>query len=101
MFLFTALFLTADLTFLLVRIVIFLRFGALSRMLLYRTLSNEHSLTQRELDAVYRLENVQYGWEFPTQLLVVVIVFTYAIICPVILPVGMLYFCGALLVYKK
>ena len=31
-------------------------------------------------DAVYRLENVQYGWEFPTQLLVVVIVFTYAVI---------------------
>ena len=27
--------------------------------------------------------------------------FTYAIICPVILPVGLLYFIGALVVYKK
>jgi Calcium-dependent channel, 7TM region, putative phosphate len=58
-------------------------------------------LTQREVDAVYRLENVQYGWEFPTQLLVVVIVFTYAIMCPIILLVGMIYFTGALTVYKK
>ena len=81
--------------------MIFLRFGALSRMLLLKTLSDERKLTQRELDAVYRLENVQYGWEFPTQLLVVVIVFTYAIICPVILPFGFLYFLGALMVYKK
>lgn len=81
--------------------MIFLRFGALSRMLLLKTLSNEKRLTQRELDAVYRLENVQYGWEFPTQLLVVVIVFTYAVICPLILPVGCCYFTGALIVYKK
>ena len=42
-----------------------------------------------------------YGWEFCTQLLVVVIVFTYAIICPIILPVGLLYFFGASVVYKK
>jgi Calcium-dependent channel, 7TM region, putative phosphate len=48
-----------------------------------------------------RQENVQYGWEFPSQLLVIVIVFTYAVICPVILPVGMLYFMGSLIVYKK
>jgi len=81
--------------------MIFLRFGALSRMLFLRTLTDENKLTQRELDAVYRLENVQYGWEFPTQLLVAVIVFTYAVICPVILPFGLLYFMGALTVYKK
>jgi len=81
--------------------MVFLRFGALSRMLLLRTLTDEKKLTQRELDAVYRLENVQYGWEFPTQLLVAVIVFTYAVICPVILPFGLLYFLGALTVYKK
>jgi Calcium-dependent channel, 7TM region, putative phosphate len=81
--------------------MIFLRFGALMRMLFLKLLSNERKLTQREVDSVYRLENVQYGWEFPTQLLVVVIVFTYAIMCPVILPVGMIYFMGALIVYKK
>jgi len=81
--------------------MVFLRFGALSRMLLLRLMSSEAKLTQRELDSVYRLENVQYGWEFPTQLLVVVIVFTYAVICPVILPVGFVYFLGALIVYKK
>lgn len=81
--------------------MIFLRFGALSRMIFLKSFTNEKRLTQRELDAVYRLENVQYGWEFPTQLLVVLIVFTYAIICPVILPVGLIYFVGALIVYKK
>ena len=52
-------------------------------------------------DLCHRQENVQYGWEFPSQLLVIVIVFTYAVICPVILPVGMLYFVGSLIVYKK
>jgi hypothetical protein len=81
--------------------MIFLRFGALARMVFLKALSGEPTLTQREVDAVYRLENVQYGWEFPTQLLVVVIVFTYAIICPIILPVGLVYFLGALVVYKK
>ena len=80
---------------------VFLRVGALSRMLFLRTLSSGEMLTQRELDEIYRPENVQYGWEFPSQLLVVVIVFTYAIICPVILPVGLLYFLGSLIVYKK
>jgi hypothetical protein len=43
--------------------MVFLRFGALFRMVLLKTLSNEKKLTQREIDAVYRQENVQYGWE--------------------------------------
>lgn len=81
--------------------MIFLRFGALARMLILQYISDEKKLTQREIDAIYRLENIQYGWEFPTQLLVVVIVFTYAIICPIILPFGLVYFLGALVVYKK
>lgn len=81
--------------------MIFLRFGALARMLFLRALSSEKKLTQHELDEVYRDENVQYGWEFPSQLLVIVIVFTYATICPVILPFGALYFMGSLVVYKK
>lgn len=34
--------------------MIFLRFGALSRMLLLKALSREKTLTQRELDAIYR-----------------------------------------------
>lgn len=51
--------------------MIFLRFGALTRMLFLRILSDEKKLTQRELDAVYRLENVQYGWEFPTQVRII------------------------------
>lgn len=81
--------------------MVFLRFGALSRMLILRLLASEKRTTQRELDWVYRLENVQYGWEFPTQLLVVVIIFVFATICPIILPFGFLYFTGALIVYKK
>ena len=44
---------------------------------------------------------LQYGWEFPAQLLVIMIVFTYAVICPVIVPFGMLYFGFSLIVYKK
>ena len=35
------------------------------------------------------------------QLLCVVIVFTYAVISPIILPFGLIYFLGALTVYKK
>jgi hypothetical protein len=81
--------------------LVFIRVGALFRMLLYRAISARGKLTQRELDQIYRPENVQYGWEFPSQLLVIVIVFTYAVICPIILPVGLLYFCGSLIVYKK
>lgn len=82
--------------------IVFLRVGALSRMLLLRSLTpQEAKLTQRELDEIYRPENVQYGWEFPAQLLVIMIVFTYAVTCPIILPVGLLYYCFSLLVYKK
>ena len=81
--------------------IVLLRVGALSRTILLRAFLSERNLTQRELDWVYRLQNVEYGWEFPTQLLVVVIVFTYAIICPVILPFGLIYYCAALVVYKK
>jgi hypothetical protein len=84
--------------------MVFLRIGALSKMLLRRMLSPAGKLTQRELDEMYRPENVQvssfsstdytlmntmvtytvfrscsqYGWEFPAQLLVIMIVFTYA-----------------------
>lgn len=82
--------------------IVFLRVGALSRMLLLRSLTPQaEKVTQRELDEIYRPENVQYGWEFPAQLLVIMIVFTYAVICPVILPVGLLYYCFSLIVYKK
>ena len=42
---------------------IILRVGALSRMLFLRTFFSESKLTQRELDEVYRKENIQYGWE--------------------------------------
>jgi hypothetical protein len=43
--------------------MVFLRVGALSRMIFLRTLFSRKMLTQRELDEVYRPENVQYGWE--------------------------------------
>lgn len=78
-----------------------LRVGALGRMLFLRAAFNEESMTQRELDSVYRPENVLYGWEYPSQLLVIVICFTYACISPIILPVGAIYFFLALMVYKK
>jgi len=43
--------------------MVFLRVGALGRMVFLRTLFSKNMLTQRELDEVYRPENVQYGWE--------------------------------------
>ena len=72
-------------------LMIFLHFGALTRMLVFWILSDEKKLMQRELDAVYRLQNVKYGWEFLMQLLVVVSVLTYAVISSIILPFGLLY----------
>jgi hypothetical protein len=39
--------------------MVFLRVGALSKMLLRRTVSSTSKLTQRELDEMYRPENVQ------------------------------------------
>lgn len=59
------------------------------------------SITQAELDEVYRPQMLWYGWEYPNLLLVIVICFTYSCISPIILPVGALYFLGAWLVYKK
>jgi len=42
--------------------LVFLRIGALSKMLLRRTLSSTAKLTQRELDEMYRPENVQVSY---------------------------------------
>mmetsp|Transcript_28604 Transcript_28604/g.77462 ORF Transcript_28604/g.77462 Transcript_28604/m.77462 type:complete len:1097 (+) Transcript_28604:157-3447(+) len=80
---------------------VFLRFGALSKMCLRRMLSRPSKLTQRELDEMYCPENVLYGWEFPAQIFVMMIIFTYVVICPMILPFGALYFGFSLIVYKK
>ena len=44
---------------------------------------------------------MKYGWEIPSQIFVIMICFTYAVICPVILPFGALYFGFSLIVYKK
>ena len=43
----------------------------------------------------------KYGWEFPAQIFVIMIIFTYAVICPVILPFGTMYYMFSLVVYKK
>jgi len=81
--------------------MLMLRSGALSRMCLLRMCFSRPKLTQRELDEVYRKETIFYGWEYPTQLLVIMIAFAYACISPIILPVTAAYFLGALVVYKK
>ena len=80
--------------------VVLLRLGALFRMAFLRCSFSEKMLTQRELNEVYRPQELLYGWEYPTQLLVIVICFTYSCISPIILPVGAIYFTCALLVYK-
>ena len=81
--------------------LVILRVGALSKYLILRLLHRTKYLTQRELDNVYCVEPLYYGWEYPTQLLVIVICFTYACISPIILFFGALYFIAALMVYKK
>jgi hypothetical protein len=81
--------------------MVILRVGALGRYLILRLLHRTRYLTQRELDNVYLVEPLYYGWEYPTQLLVIVICFTYACISPIILFFGALYFIAALMVYKK
>ena len=80
--------------------VIMLRLGALLRMGFLRCCFKEPLLTMREMNEVYRKQEFLYGWEYPTQLFVIVICFTYSIISPIILPVGAVYFFGALMVYK-
>ena len=80
--------------------MVLLRVGELARFSLLRCIFREKKLTQRELDQIYRGREIFYGWEYPTQLLVIVICFTYACISPVVLPFGCVYFSAALLVYK-
>jgi hypothetical protein len=81
--------------------IILLRPGQLLRRLLISCFFKEKTMTQRELDEVYKVYMLFYGWEYPSQLLVIVICFTYACISPIIMPVGAVYFLLASLVYKK
>lgn len=67
---------------------------------MFKLCFREKKLTQREIDNIEKPGMLQYGWEYPTQLLVIVICFTYACIAPIILPVGALFFMFALIVYK-
>jgi len=80
---------------------IMLRFDALFRLMCIKLCCKREMMTRRELDEVKRKQMFWYGWEYPTQLLVIVIVFTYACISPIIFPVAAIYFMFALLVYKK
>jgi len=81
--------------------IVVLRVGALGRKLFLLSIFSQAKVTQRELDGIYRRERLLYGWEYPSQLLVIVICFTYACICPIILPFGTIFFVGSLMVYKK
>ena len=81
--------------------IVLCRLGALSRMMFLRSCFNKRRLTQRELKEVYRKQPIYYGWEYPTQFLVIIICFTYACITPFVLFFGSAYFFAALLVYKK
>jgi len=80
---------------------IMLRCTALGRYLILRMIHRKRFLTQRDLDQVHRQEPVWYGWEYPNQLMVIAICFTYACISPIILIFGALFFFVSLMVYKK
>ena len=81
--------------------MVILRIGSVFRFIFLRLLFKYDNLTQRELDGVYRRERFYYGYEYPNQLFVIVICFTYVCIAPIILVVGAIYFLVALIVYKK
>jgi len=81
--------------------MVLLRAGELFRYEFLRCVNKKEKLTQRDLNLIYRGQEFKYGWEYPTQLLVLVICFTYAVITPVVLLFGFVYFSAALLVYKK
>ena len=81
--------------------MIMLRIGALCRYVLLRIVHRKKYLTQRELDQIYRVESLWYAWEYPNQMMVIVICFTYACISPVILIFGALFFWISLMVYKS
>ena len=55
--------------------IIILRPYALCRYLFLRMIQSKKYMTQRELDNVYCLEPVYYGWEYPSQMLVVSSIF--------------------------
>jgi hypothetical protein len=81
--------------------LVFLQSGTLFHRIISIALCRDRISTQRELDEAYKPLPLDLGQEYPNQLLVIVIVFTYATISPIILPVGALYFLGALIVFKK
>lgn len=57
--------------------------------------------TKRDVQKRKQSEKIDLGREYPNQLLVIVIMFTYATISPLILPVAAFYFASAYTVYKK
>lgn len=81
--------------------LVILRTGSLFRYIFLRIVFRNKKLSQRELDEVYRPEKLHYGWEYPNQLFVIVICFTYVCIAPIILLVGAIYFLVAMMVFKK
>lgn len=80
---------------------ILLQVGPLLKRTISTLMCRDRVLTQRELDEEYQPIPLDLGQEYPNQLLIIVIMFTYATISPVILPVGALYFLAAFVVYKK
>ena len=81
--------------------LVMLRVGALLRMSFIKCCFREKRMTQRELDFVYKKEMLNYGYEYPMQLFVVVICFTYATITPVVLVFGALCFFSSLIFFKQ
>ena len=78
-----------------------LRLPTLLRRIFVMLIFRQKYLTQREIDEVYKQEALESGKEYPNQLLVIVICFTYACISPIILPIGSIYFLATLIAYKK
>jgi len=92
-------------SFLIVKILgglpmVLLRLGAVLRLAFLNMLCGKRK-TQRQVDNVYKKQELLYGWEYPNALLVLVVSFTYACISPLILIFSAIYFFFALIVYMN
>jgi len=77
------------------------RVWPLLRMSIIRLFWDTKNLTVRQAKkGIFRPPELQYGWYYPDQLFVVLIIFIYSVISPIILPVGFVYFWFATTVFK-
>ena len=78
-----------------------LRLWPLVQILGLKSCMNKKTCTWRELrTGAFRDPRVTYGWIYPSLMMVLMIVITYACISPLMAPLGVLYYISAYYMYK-